>query len=113
MGEHFSFINSTGNFARNRFHGKLIKLSVTKKNCIFMSERDCENKKLVFTKFSLFLQTPNSNFRYQTANTYADVNYINRALTQLEILAQNVVLVVAITMTANINFPNHKFWPLF
>ena len=42
--------------------GRLIKLSVTKKNCIFMCERDCENKKLVITKFSLFLETPNSNF---------------------------------------------------
>ena len=43
--------------------GKLIKLSVTKKNRIFMCEQDCENKKLVITKFSIFLQTQNSNFR--------------------------------------------------
>ena len=33
-----------------------------KKIRIFMCERDCENKKLVITKFSLFSQTPNSNF---------------------------------------------------
>ena len=37
--------------------------SVNKKFRIFMCEQDYENKKLVITKFSLFLQTRNSNFR--------------------------------------------------
>ena len=66
LGEHFSFINSTGNFARNRFHGKLIKLSVTKKKLYLHVRTGLRKQKIgVYKIFTFFA---NAKLKFSLSN---------------------------------------------
>ena len=112
--EHFSFTNSTRNFARNQTHDILIdqvnnsRLSL-KKIRIFMCEQDYESKKLVITKFSLFLQSLNSNFRLSANRAILSKSIFHLQANSLRLITWFYVKGWSLVITIAFTF-QHKYF---